>query len=616
VKRLSDRQWTPGEVIAERFRVVRELGRGGMGVVLAAETLDEGRPVALKVLLHPGNEEARHRFAREARAAAQLDPEHVCPVLDTGVSDEGLFYIVMALLDGEDLGQRLDRTGPAHLVEAVDLVLEACEALAEAHLSGIVHRDIKPSNLFHARSDDGALRVRVLDFGIAKASRGTGHTTQLTGTGAVLGTPEYMAPEQLVSTRDVDHRADIWALGITLYELITADQAFDGDTTAALFAAVLRDPPKGLPAFRAPAKFERVVHRCLEKDPDDRYPNVAELALALEPFASHAGRGSVERIVERFEARGWRRPSVVVGMPLGTFDPAGPTALPESDREDDPPGPRMPLLQEATASMRGTQPSRGWRAPGAGPHPPHHRQSGTPGGKRLIGIALVLALVGALVPGVVYVALRGADDTSQGRGGAARGDDGKDAKKKAAKKKKAKRRKSKGEASESRGRPVSAGSCPGLLCDDELRLDDNHVEPSARVAEAVRFVKRVTPNPELMTVHTTNLRVVGPPLAGWREKLLFRDVSANKAYMVTITRSRAVVRPSLSVVEGLSPVGVASLCALRPGLASLAEKGVLADESVSATLVAGLGKTGVLTWQLGGQSAETHIECGAPKARY
>ena len=198
-----------GEVVAGKYRVDRVLGTGGMGVVLAATQVDLDRRVAIKFLLPAAlkNPEVVARFSREARSAAKIQSEHVARVIDVGVLPTGAPYMVMEYLDGSDLAQRISAGERLPLAEAVRYVLEACEALAEAHAAGIVHRDLKPANLFLARRPDRTSSVKVLDFGISKSPVGDGG---ITSTQAVMGSPLYMSPEQLVSAKRVDHRTDIW----------------------------------------------------------------------------------------------------------------------------------------------------------------------------------------------------------------------------------------------------------------------------------------------------------------------------------------------------------------------------------------------------------------------
>jgi serine/threonine-protein kinase len=262
-----------------------------MGVVVAARHEELGQLVAIKFVRDQalGNAEAVERFLREARAAVKLRSEHVARVLDVGKLESGAPYMVMEFLEGSDLSQVLEADGPMPLAKAVALVLQACEAVAEAHAAGIVHRDLKPQNLFLTRTVGGSPRLKVLDFGVSKA---TGLTSDgrgaLTRTSAMLGSPLYMAPEQMRSSRDVDARVDIWALGVVLYELLTCRWPFEAESMPELCLKVVAEAPRSLAARRPdlPAGLVAIVERCLEKDPAKRFASVAELAHALEAFAS------------------------------------------------------------------------------------------------------------------------------------------------------------------------------------------------------------------------------------------------------------------------------------------------------------------------------------------
>mgnify|MGYP001062724726 FL=1 len=218
----------PGDLLAGKYRIERVLGRGGMGVVVSAvhEALDER--VALKFLLPEAlaNQEAVQRFLREARAAVKIRSEHVARVTDVGTLESGAPYMVMEYLDGVDLARYLESRGPLPVPEAVEYMLQACEALAEAHALGIVHRDLKPANLFRIERVDGTPSIKLLDFGISKV---IAHQVALTQTSSMLGSPLYMAPEQMTSSKHVDARADVWALGIILFELVTGEPPFQGD---------------------------------------------------------------------------------------------------------------------------------------------------------------------------------------------------------------------------------------------------------------------------------------------------------------------------------------------------------------------------------------------------
>jgi serine/threonine-protein kinase len=269
-----------------------------MGVVLRVTHLHLGEELAIK-LLSPelaGDPDVRARFLREAQSAVRLRGEHVTRVSDVGMLPEGAPYIVMEYLRGGDLSAELGHRGMLPPSEIVDYVLQACEALAEAHALGIVHRDIKPSNLFLTHRPDGTPLVKVLDFGISKAPIAG---PLLTRTDTVMGTPGYMSPEQMKASKDVDARTDIWALGIVLYECLNGRRPFDAESFSATVLRAATEPPPPMDP-RIPRGLQAVVLRCLEKDRAARFQSMAELTVALAPFARD-GRGA-GIIVERTNA--------------------------------------------------------------------------------------------------------------------------------------------------------------------------------------------------------------------------------------------------------------------------------------------------------------------------
>ncbi len=297
-------------VIAGKYRVDGLLGRGSTSVVVRATHLQLHQPVAIKLLL---SELRRHhplaqRFLREAQAAVRLRSEHVARVLDVGATEDDTPYMVLEYLDGADLSSfpRSQLT----VGSIVDLILQACEALSEAHALGIVHRDIKPANFFVTRYADGALLLKLLDFGISKF-----HTTgeRLTAPQTTMGTPAYMSPEQMRSPHDVDHRSDLWSLGVVLYELLQGELPFWADTLSSLVLKVVNDPLPKL-TVRLPGDLDAIVYRCLQKNPARRFQNAAELACALAKFARSESQAaiSVQRtraILEALEGtRGPREP--------------------------------------------------------------------------------------------------------------------------------------------------------------------------------------------------------------------------------------------------------------------------------------------------------------------
>jgi eukaryotic-like serine/threonine-protein kinase len=286
----------PGDVLHGKYRIERVLGEGGMGVVMLATHLELDQPVALKFLLpqaleHP---EVVERFAREARAAAKIRGANAVKVLDVGRTDDGTPFMVMEYLEGRDLSSVLAIQGRLEAPRAVDLVLEACEGLAEAHAAGIVHRDLKPSNLFLASTPDGGTVVKVLDFGISKLAE----QKDLTRTNAMMGTAYYMSPEQLTTPKLVDARSDIWSLGVVLYVLLSGSQPFDADTLPEVIALILKNEPAplGVIVEALPIGLGAVVHRCFASRPEARFRDLAEMAEALAPFGSEGAAKSARRI--------------------------------------------------------------------------------------------------------------------------------------------------------------------------------------------------------------------------------------------------------------------------------------------------------------------------------
>jgi serine/threonine protein kinase len=284
-----------GELLAGKYRVERLLGVGGMGIVVAARHEQLDQLVAIKFVRDEalGNAESVERFIREARAAAKLKSEHSAKVLDVGKLDSGAPYMVMEFLDGQDLGQVLLEQGPMTIELAAGLIQQACEAVAEAHAAGIVHRDLKPQNLFLTRTLDGSPKLKVLDFGVSKAIGLTsGGRAGLTRTSTMLGSPLYMAPEQMRSSRDVDGRVDIWALGVVLFELLTGRWPFEAETMPELCLKVVGEAPQPLGVLRTdvPPAIVAIVECCLQREPENRFASAHDLASALEPFVGRLSR--------------------------------------------------------------------------------------------------------------------------------------------------------------------------------------------------------------------------------------------------------------------------------------------------------------------------------------
>jgi serine/threonine-protein kinase len=294
---------SPGQIIADKYRLDAVIGVGGMGVVLAATHVALGQRVAIK-LLRDASDDSIARFKREARLLVKLKNQHVARVFDVGSLDDETPFIVMELLDGQDLSKLLEQRGRLTVEEAVDYVLESTEAVAEAHVLGMVHRDLKPANLFLASGPGGTTTVKVLDFGVSKMLDAKAEVEQtsagaLTHEGVALGSPGYMAPEQMTSSRDVDARADIYSLGAMLYRLVTGQNPYKGNSLVAVLASMAMAP---LPPLKSivpdvPDGFAQAVECCLAQDRNARFPTVAHFVNALVPFASRRGRNSAEHVL-------------------------------------------------------------------------------------------------------------------------------------------------------------------------------------------------------------------------------------------------------------------------------------------------------------------------------
>ncbi|MEZ4307021.1 MAG: serine/threonine-protein kinase [Polyangiaceae bacterium] len=328
----SERLPQAGDRIAGKYVVERVLKRGGMGVVLAARHAELDQPVAIKVLLPELSADASMvaRFLREGRAVSALRSDHVVRVHDVGRLDGGTPYLVMEMLHGSDLDRRVRKGGPVAWQEAVGYVMQACEALVEAHSLGIVHRDLKPSNLFLVELPSGVATVKVLDFGISKADGldvPLSDAHAITTTEAVLGSPTFMAPEQLKSAKYVDARADLWSLGLVLHFLIAGKLAFDAETLGSYLIKILQEPAIPLRAFRpdVPPELEAIVLRCLEKEPGNRFASAADLRAALAPFAPFAAHASgvfsAARISGSYAAAG--PPPIFTGLSPSAPTPVG-----------------------------------------------------------------------------------------------------------------------------------------------------------------------------------------------------------------------------------------------------------------------------------------------------
>jgi serine/threonine-protein kinase len=346
---------TPGVVLGGKYRIERVLGSGGISVVAAAYHLQLRRLVAIKYLLAEALEypDIVERFTREARAAARIRGEHVARVIDVGVFEGGLPYIVLEYLDGVDLEEHLRQTGPLSIARTVRHVLQACEALAEAHAAKIVHRDLKPANLFLAKGPDRRSAIKVLDFGVSKIV-----DEPMTDQTRMLGTVMYMSPEQLRAASEVDVRTDIWSLGVILYELLAGEPPFNGQTIVSVARQVEQNQPRSLTELRpdVPRALEEVIMKCLRTAPSERHATVLELAVALAPFVQSRDRDSVRTITGVL--RGSLPPPGDLNPDSGEFAAFTPPPIPPPPLSSD--APMITPVDTAKVPARRTEGPRGW----------------------------------------------------------------------------------------------------------------------------------------------------------------------------------------------------------------------------------------------------------------
>jgi serine/threonine-protein kinase len=322
-------------VLAGKYRVERVLGQGGMGMVVEARHLALEERVALKFLLPssvPGSE-AAERFLREARAAVRIKSEHVARVSDVGTLESGAPYMVMEFLEGSDLA-RLVEKGGLSIPDAIDYVIQGADAIAEAHSYGIIHRDIKPANLFLTKRPDGTPLVKVLDFGLSKRMDGVDN---LTRTSVAMGSALYMSPEQMQQTRSVDHRTDVYALAVALYELLAGTLPFFAESLPQLCAEILTGDPRPLKSFRpdVPDHLAAVITKAYARDRGQRFQSIGEFILALAPYAPSRSYGVIERIarISGLEPPVLGRASAPPdGLPDWASSSAAPPTLPQGTR--------------------------------------------------------------------------------------------------------------------------------------------------------------------------------------------------------------------------------------------------------------------------------------------
>jgi len=318
-----------GMVLQERYRIDRKLGDGGMGAVYGGEHIVIKRRVAIKVL-HPQfaqNPEIVARFRREAEAATSIGHPNIVEVTDMGSFPDGSAYMVLEFLDGRDWSDDIEKQGPQPLGKVAHILSQTCDALEAAHAKGIVHRDLKPENIFLIARSGDANFVKVVDFGISKIIDAADGDRKLTQTGTALGTPYYMAPEQCQGKATIDHRADIYSLGVILFQALTGQYPFDDESYPMLVLKICTEQPPMISAYRPdlPPEMQDILHRMLAKHPDHRYSSVAELRAALAPYL---GRNEAPVVATNAPSTAQRGPSVLGGGPVST--PSGTAYLPTS----------------------------------------------------------------------------------------------------------------------------------------------------------------------------------------------------------------------------------------------------------------------------------------------
>jgi serine/threonine protein kinase len=375
---------SPGTTVAGKFRILRPLGQGGMGAVYVVEHVITRHERALK-LLHPDMAavpEVVDRFLREASAAGHIGSEHIVETFDAGTLEDGAPYLVMELLRGETLSERLARA-ELPLAELVSILVQACSGIQAAHDAGIVHRDLKPDNLF-VTERQGRPFVKILDFGISKFDPSRSGELSVTREGAALGTPYYMSPEQILGSRAVDHRTDVYALGVVLYECLTRRKPFEAETLPMLTVLIHEGRYTPISAFRPelPAAFDQVAARAMQRQPEQRFQSTRELAAALGAAAHGSDASKIA-----LEQTALSRPPAA----HGGFAPF------------------KPLLGESAARAESAlrDPKLGTSAIGVSVRPP--------AAERKAGRALVvagIALVGALGAGIGALMLRENDDAA------------------------------------------------------------------------------------------------------------------------------------------------------------------------------------------------------------
>ena len=430
----------PGDLVGNKYRVARLIGDGGMGVVFEARHEVLGSAVALK-FLH--SELARRpglasRFLQEAKVSASIQSPHVTRVTDVDSTADGLPYMVMELLIGESLQQLLDRRRKLPVEQAVDFAVQIASGLEAAHALGVVHRDLKPDNVFITPSPGGPL-LKLLDFGIAKlreSSEYNEYKKGLTRPGAIMGTPEYMAPEQLYAADRVDHRADLYSLGAILYEMLTGERPANGDDAQQIVGQVIAGKVKPITEHdpSLPEGLAQAVHRALQPDKALRFASAADLRHALAPFVargSYAARASAApRAAESAPPSSLRvQPAATIDAPVVASSSVVPTVLPAGSRPPERPSPSelpRPALGKGSTQQAPRQASSpvpaaysGVEAPAvsqyaAPPRPPavHYSAQPAPAKSGRATAAIVALLLGILMTaGAIVLLLQLRKDT-------------------------------------------------------------------------------------------------------------------------------------------------------------------------------------------------------------
>jgi len=379
-------------MIAEKYRIVRLLGEGGMGAVYEGENVRIRHRVAIKVL-HAAvadNRDVVDRFEREAEVAGQAGSEHIVEVHDLGALPNGQRYMVMEFLDGESLAGRVDARGPMSTADLIPAALQLLDGLAAAHDAGIVHRDLKPENVFLLRSRGGTRDfVKILDFGISKFNLAADNRVNVTRTGSVMGTPCYMSPEHARGARDVDLRTDLYAVGVMLYECLSGQRPFDGENpNEVLFKVVLEDPPKLAELVpELDPRLVAIVERGMGRNRDHRFQTARDFQAALIEFATASGISILPRAVSMTDTR-------VSLLSINPLRGSQPTITPLRDSRPSPGGEvitAVPAPQSGRVSVGSVNPmvvtSSGRRVP-----------------KRLVMVGVGIGIVGVLFGGAMIVA--------------------------------------------------------------------------------------------------------------------------------------------------------------------------------------------------------------------